>query len=122
MFWDANILIGEKASVLHQIMSRLDLVLLVEVGRDDPLPCTGFVMVPGASRQNRSPRGPGKGQGMVAYIRSEWAPYYQVAKVTAVEWGKLQADIATFQSMGPVSVFGDLNCHTLVADDTGDSA
>ena len=160
MCWNANVLTIEKAAVLHRVMSRLDLVLLVEVGRDVPPPCEGFDLISGVVRQNRSSRGSGRGQGMFAYVRTKWVDCCELVKATdyymwlrfqvpnrgpfflclvyippassSVEWGKrdrwidvyaeLQSDIATYQSVGPVSLFGDFNCHTCTVDDTGSAS
>lgn len=150
-------LTDEQAARLARMVGSLDAVLLVEVGREAPPPLPGFECFAGLPRPDRSCRGAGKGQGMAAYVRSQWMQYCGVVKrseyvlwlrfsvpdrgvfflgcvyippiSSEVEWRQsdgwvaafesLHADFQTFQSHGPVFVFGDFNAHTGSADDTG---
>ena len=73
--WNVRVLSAEKAAVCAEMFGmaaqagELDVVVLVETGRDTPPPLPGFVAFLGAPRPNRSALGAGGGQGMVMYVR-----------------------------------------------------
>ena len=164
-FWNADVLSAGKLAEVSKRCNNFwmfDLVLMVEVGREElPEVFPGFQCVAGQPRVNRSERGAGKGQGMVALVRHKWAQRCSVVKkadyvmwlrfdlpgrvsffvacvyippVDSVEWKQLgagswqevfsdmQADVAAFQALGEVCLFGDFNAHTATADDTGSAA
>jgi hypothetical protein len=164
-FWNADVLSASKLAQVKKHCNNFwmfDLVLIVEVGREElPEVFPGFQSFAGLPRVNRSERGAGKGQGMVALVRQKWAQRCSVVKradyvmwlrfdfparvslfvacvyippVVSVEWQQagaeawqdaysdLQADVAAYQSLGEVCLFGDFNAHTATADDTGVAA
>lgn len=82
LFWNSNVLTSQQACDLHRVMKPLDVVLLVEVGREAPPPCPGFVCFSGVVRQNRSVRGAGRGQGIYAYVRQSLAAVCSQVKCT----------------------------------------
>lgn len=81
MFWNVNILNPSKLAVIsNSILPGVDVLGLAEVGREAPPDLPGFTVLLGKPRPHRSPLGPGRGQGIAAYVRNKWIPYCSVHK------------------------------------------
>lgn len=86
--WNTNVLRDDQAASVFNILERLraagrlDMVGLVEIGRNEPPPLEGFVWFHGAVRRNRSLLGAGRGQGMALAVRSGLSTHCKKMKCT----------------------------------------
>jgi hypothetical protein len=82
LFWNLNVLTSVQAVWLERVARNVDLVLGVELGRDDPFEMSGFVCFPGLPRTNRSASGADRGQCMAVWVRQKHARHCVCVKRT----------------------------------------